>query len=62
MRTTIPPPMKPQLAPMPGMTVAARQQLLQQHAAGARPTAFYPTPSFQNHFQQLGKLARFFCI
>ncbi|KAI2630786.1 hypothetical protein GGR54DRAFT_627899 [Hypoxylon sp. NC1633] len=57
MRSAIPPSMKPQLAPMPGMTVAARQQMMQQHGAGARPTAFYPT-SFQNHFQQLGKLAQ----
>lgn len=62
MRTTIPPPMKPQLAPMPGMAAAARQQMMQQHAGGPRPTSFYPTPSFQNHFQQLGKLTRFFCV
>ncbi|OTA59978.1 hypothetical protein K449DRAFT_332988 [Hypoxylon sp. EC38] len=58
MRTTIPPPMKPQLAPMTGMAVAARQQMMQQHSAGPRPTAFYPTSSFQNHFQQLGKLTQ----
>ncbi|KAI1374984.1 hypothetical protein F4677DRAFT_150170 [Hypoxylon crocopeplum] len=53
MRTPIPPSMKPPLAPMPGMAAAARQQMMQQHAAGHRSTAFYPTPSFQNHFQQL---------
>lgn len=62
MRSTIPPPMKSQLAPMPGMAAAARQQMMQQqqqqqqqqqHAAGPRPPTFYPTPSFQNHFQQL---------
>lgn len=64
MRTTIAQPMKPQLAPMPGMAAAAaaRQQMMQHHAAAPRPTAFYPTSSFQNHFQQLGKLTRFFCF
>lgn len=61
MRSAIPPQMKPQLAPMPGMAAAARQQMMQQHAGGPRPTAFYPT-SFQNHFQQLGKLTRLLCI
>ncbi|KAI4870791.1 hypothetical protein F4820DRAFT_466498 [Hypoxylon rubiginosum] len=57
MRSAIPPQMKPQLAPMPGMAAAARQQMMQQHAGGPRPTAFYPA-SFQNHFQQLGKLTQ----
>ncbi|KAI5864510.1 hypothetical protein GGS23DRAFT_604153 [Durotheca rogersii] len=57
LRATIPPPTKPQLAPMPGMAAAARQQLMQQHA-GPRPPTFYPTSSFQNHFQQLGKLTQ----
>lgn len=43
---------------------AARQQMLQAGASGgANPTArtapFYPTPSFQNHIEQLGKLTRF---
>lgn len=62
MRTTIPQTMKPPLAPMPGMTAAARQQMMQQHATGSRPPAYYPTSSFQNHFQQLGKLAHFLSI
>ncbi|KAI0131622.1 hypothetical protein F4776DRAFT_151434 [Hypoxylon sp. NC0597] len=34
-------------------TSMPRQQMMQQHSGGPRPTAFYPTSSFQNHFQQL---------
>ncbi|KAK7952353.1 uncharacterized protein PG986_008081 [Apiospora aurea] len=47
----------------PMAAAAARQQMLQAGASGgANPTArtapFYPTPSFQNHIEQLGKLTQ----
>ncbi|KAH9898953.1 hypothetical protein F4778DRAFT_782551 [Xylariomycetidae sp. FL2044] len=59
MRTAIHQPPKPQLAPMTGMPTTGRQQMMHpQSTPGHRPPAFYPTPSFQNHFQQLGKLAQ----
>ncbi|KAI0007818.1 hypothetical protein F4779DRAFT_628878 [Xylariaceae sp. FL0662B] len=58
MRPPIPPPVKPQMTSMPGMAAGPRPQMMQQHSAGPRPTSFYPTPSFQNHFQQLGKLTQ----
>jgi hypothetical protein len=62
MRSNIPPTMR-QLPPMQGplAAAAARQQMLQQRAgagAGSRAPAYYPTPAFQNHFEQLGKLTR----
>jgi hypothetical protein len=49
--------------PMPHMTGAPRPQMMQNGARSA-PTApnsgasFYPTPAFQNHIEQLGKLLR----
>ncbi|KAI1337908.1 hypothetical protein F5Y15DRAFT_137899 [Xylariaceae sp. FL0016] len=65
----MPPPAKSQMPPMPGMSAGARPMMQQtqqaqqqqphsqhQHPApGSRAAAFYttPTPSFQNHFQQL---------
>ncbi|KAI0548088.1 hypothetical protein F4679DRAFT_596990 [Xylaria curta] len=65
-RTTMPPPMKQPMPPMPGILPGPRQQLMQpqpsqhqhqpQHQAtsGPRPPSVYPTSSFQSHFQQLG--------
>ncbi|KAJ3556113.1 hypothetical protein NPX13_g10208 [Xylaria arbuscula] len=63
-RTTMPPPMKQPMPPMPGILPNPRQQLMQQQqqqqqqqhqaASGPRPPSVYPTSSFQNHFQQLG--------
>ncbi|CAJ2510207.1 Uu.00g061070.m01.CDS01 [Anthostomella pinea] len=59
MRPAMPPPPKQHMPPMPGMGAAQRQQMMQQQpTSGPRPPAFYPTPSFQNHFQQLGKLTQ----
>lgn len=60
MRSTMPAPMR-QLPPMQGpvAAAAARQQMMQHgNGAGQRPGGFYPTPGFQNHIKQLGKLAR----
>ncbi|KAI8951673.1 hypothetical protein F4801DRAFT_600978 [Xylaria longipes] len=71
-RTTMPPPMKQPMPPMPGILPGPRQQLMQQQppqhqhlhqhqhqaTSGPRPPSIYPT-SFQSHFQQLGKLAHF---
>ncbi|KAK7923068.1 hypothetical protein PG985_007139 [Apiospora marii] len=64
-RSALPQPMRPPLPPMQGpmAAAAARQQMLQAGASGgANPTArtapFYPTPSFQNHIEQLGKLTQ----
>ncbi|KAI1640982.1 hypothetical protein F4809DRAFT_637114 [Biscogniauxia mediterranea] len=55
MRPPMPPGTKQPIAPMPGMTAGSRQPMMPQHpASGQRPPTFYPTPSFQNHFQQLG--------
>lgn len=61
MRSNIPPPMR-QLPPMQGpvAAAAARQHMMQHgNAAGQRPGGFYPTPGFQNHIKQLGKLTPF---
>ncbi|KAI0480224.1 hypothetical protein GGR56DRAFT_625119 [Xylariaceae sp. FL0804] len=64
----MPPPRKQQMAPMAGIGPGARQPMMQQQqhqqhqqhqhqhpSAEAQPASFYPTPtpSFQNHFQQL---------
>ncbi|KAH6654551.1 hypothetical protein BKA67DRAFT_517131 [Truncatella angustata] len=60
MRPTIPAPMR-QLPPMQGpvAAAAARQQLMQHGTGvGQRPGGFYPTPGFQNHIKQLGKLTQ----
>lgn len=64
-RSTLPQPMRPPLPPMQGpmAAAAARQQMLQAGASsGANPASrtapFYPTQSFQNHIEQLGKLTR----
>ena len=49
---------------MPQAAGAARQQPMQQSNGRAPPSiatsaaAFYPTPAFQNHIKQLGKLRR----
>ncbi|KAI0481860.1 hypothetical protein F4859DRAFT_503558 [Xylaria cf. heliscus] len=70
-RTTMPPPMKQPMPPMPGILPGPRQQLMQQQqqhqhqqqhqaTSGPRPPSVYPTSSFQSHFQQLGKLAHSF--
>ncbi|KAI0527751.1 hypothetical protein F5B22DRAFT_632357 [Xylaria bambusicola] len=69
-RTTMPPPMKQPMAPMSGILPNPRQQLMQQQqqqhqhqhqtTSGPRPPSIYPSSSFQSHFQQLGKFARFF--
>jgi hypothetical protein len=68
MRAAMPPPMKQPMGSMPGILPGPRQQQMmqqqqqqQQHQAtsGPRPPSVYPTSSFQNHFQQLGKLTRF---
>jgi len=62
-----PPP--PGLGPMPGMGAHHRHLHMpglhqgQNHMrgnVGGSSTAFYPTPSFQNHIEQLGKLTRSF--
>jgi hypothetical protein len=58
------PPTPHSLSSLPGqrqMQMAALQQG-SAHARGAVPgtsAPFYPTPSFQNHIEQLGKLTRF---
>ncbi|KAH8673844.1 hypothetical protein BX600DRAFT_536468 [Xylariales sp. PMI_506] len=61
LRSSIPPPIR-QLPPMQGpvAAAAARQQMMQHGAPGvtSRSSSFYPTPSFQNHIEQLGKLTR----
>ncbi|KAK8873754.1 bZIP transcription factor [Apiospora arundinis] len=64
-RSTLPQPMRPPLPPMQGpmAAAAARQQMLQAGASsGANPASrtapFYPTQSFQNHIEQLGKLTQ----
>lgn len=73
MRPTLPPaagmkaPTLPQIAGMAGL--AAHRQMhmhnLQQQQSGHVRTvsgngaSYYPTPSFQNHIEQLGKLTRF---
>jgi hypothetical protein len=56
---------------MPGMTLPRPMGLAAAQAAAAAnlarvapvvttaAAAFYPTPAFQNHIEQLGKLARF---
>ncbi len=59
------------LAPLHGLPGPRQMQMpnLQQqgtnHVRGSvagTPAAFYPTPSFQNHIEQLGKLARSFFL
>jgi hypothetical protein len=61
MRPAVPPPIR-QLPPIQGpvAAAAARQQMM-QHGAGVGPrsTNYYPTPSFQSHIKQLGKLTPF---
>ncbi|KAI0874335.1 hypothetical protein GGS24DRAFT_490050 [Hypoxylon argillaceum] len=74
-RAVMPPPMKQPMPPIAGILPGPRQQLMQQQqqqqqqhihhqhhqaTSGPRPPSIYPTSSFQSHFQQLGKLARFF--
>lgn len=49
--------MKPQIPPMQTMPAPPRQPTLLQTGAGSRGP-FFSTPSFQNHYEQLGKLAR----
>lgn len=73
-RAVMPPSMKQPMPPMSGLLPGPRQQLMQQQqqqqsqasqhqaTSGPRPPSLYPTSSFQSHFQQLGKLARFFCL
>lgn len=59
-----PPP--PHLGPLHGLPAPRQLQIpgIQQatnHARGGvtgNPASFYPTPSFQNHIEQLGKLSR----
>ncbi|ORY69734.1 uncharacterized protein BCR38DRAFT_332604 [Pseudomassariella vexata] len=57
------PSMKPQIPTMlgPMAAAAARQGIMQPGSGvgGNRGNAYYPTPSFQNHIEQLGKLTRF---
>jgi hypothetical protein len=75
-RAVMPPPMKQPMPPIAGILPGPRQQLMQQQqqqqqhhlhqqhhqaTSGPRPPSIYPTSSFQSHFQQLGKLAHFFC-
>ena len=61
MPTAIPPHMKPQMPPIPGMGPPGRGHMPQQppRPPGARDQGFYPTQSFQSHIEQLGKLSRF---
>lgn len=61
MPTAIPPHMKPQMPPMPGMAPPGRQPMPQPpRPPGSRDHGFYPTQSFQSHIEQLGKLTRSF--
>lgn len=63
LRTAVPPPMKPPMLPMQGpmAVAAARQQQMMQAGSGigARQNPYYPTPSFQNHIEQLGRFDLF---
>ncbi len=55
-------PQLPALGPAGGLIPAARsmqQHLQAMRSGGASGAAYYPTPAFQHHMQQLGKLTRF---
>lgn len=54
MPTAIPPHMKPQMPPMPGMAPPGRQAMPQpSRPPGSRDHGFYPNQSFQSHIEQL---------
>lgn len=46
----------PRQLQMPGLQPGANHV---RGSVAGNPAPFYPTPSFQNHIEQLGKLARF---
>ncbi|KAI1261178.1 hypothetical protein F5Y18DRAFT_431484 [Xylariaceae sp. FL1019] len=73
LRTIMAPSMKQPMAPMAGTVQGARHPMMHQqqqhqhhqhhqhhpqHPPGPRSPALYPTASFQNHYQQLGKLTQ----
>jgi hypothetical protein len=55
LRTSAPPVAKPQLSPLPAIGHATRQPVMPPMPANRAITSasFYPTPSFQNHIEQL---------